>query len=135
MIACHHRNYSFIIYLLEDEQALSLGMLIRPKRIAQKGQQCEIFLEMVQFVKYFRFEVKFVNFAANCSPIDLHNGLTPVAGAGPASLACMPLRFASAYPITLYLSPPSWRRLPPPWSLSRACISSTTQGGEGGRRR
>ena len=33
MLACHHRNYCVIIYLLEDEQKLSLGMLIRPKRI------------------------------------------------------------------------------------------------------
>jgi hypothetical protein len=32
--ACHLKNYSFIItYLLEDEQELSLGMLIRLKRI------------------------------------------------------------------------------------------------------
>jgi hypothetical protein len=32
--ACHLKNYSFVItYLLEDEQELSLGMLIRPKRI------------------------------------------------------------------------------------------------------
>ena len=27
------KNYFVIIYLLEDEQELSLGMLIRPKRI------------------------------------------------------------------------------------------------------
>ena len=33
LLACHHRNYVVIIYLLEDEQELSLGMLIRPKRI------------------------------------------------------------------------------------------------------
>jgi len=33
VLACHHRNYCVIIYLLEDEQKLSLGMLIRPKRI------------------------------------------------------------------------------------------------------
>ena len=33
VLACHHRNYCVIIYLLEDEQNLSLGMLIRPKRI------------------------------------------------------------------------------------------------------
>src|ERR1041385_5881832 len=33
LLACHHRNYAIIIYLLEDEQELSLGMLIRPKRI------------------------------------------------------------------------------------------------------
>jgi hypothetical protein len=32
--ACHLNNYFFVItYLLEDEQELSLGMLIRPKRI------------------------------------------------------------------------------------------------------
>ena len=31
--ACHLKNYSFITYLLEDEQELSLGMLIRRKRI------------------------------------------------------------------------------------------------------
>jgi hypothetical protein len=32
--ACHLKNYSFVItYLLEDEQELSLGMLIRLKRI------------------------------------------------------------------------------------------------------
>jgi hypothetical protein len=32
--ACHFKNYSFVItYLLEDEQELSLGMLIRLKRI------------------------------------------------------------------------------------------------------
>jgi hypothetical protein len=32
--ACHLKNYSFVItYLLEDEQELSLGMLIRCKRI------------------------------------------------------------------------------------------------------
>jgi hypothetical protein len=30
--ACHLKNYSFVItYLLEDEQELSLGMLIRLK--------------------------------------------------------------------------------------------------------
>ena len=33
VLACHHRNYCVIIYLLEDEQKLSLGMLIRPKCI------------------------------------------------------------------------------------------------------
>ena len=33
VLACQHRNYCVIIYLLEDEQKLSLGMLIRPKRI------------------------------------------------------------------------------------------------------
>jgi hypothetical protein len=32
--ACHLKNYSFVItYLLEDEQKLSLGMLIRCKCI------------------------------------------------------------------------------------------------------
>jgi hypothetical protein len=32
--ACHLKNYFFVItYLLEDEQQLSLGMLIRLKRI------------------------------------------------------------------------------------------------------
>jgi hypothetical protein len=32
--ACHLKNYFFVItYLLEDEQKLSLGMLIRLKRI------------------------------------------------------------------------------------------------------
>jgi hypothetical protein len=32
--ACHLTNYSFVTtYLLEDEQELSLGMLIRCKRI------------------------------------------------------------------------------------------------------
>jgi hypothetical protein len=32
--ACHLKNYYFIItYLLEDEQELSLGMLIHCKRI------------------------------------------------------------------------------------------------------
>ena len=32
--ACHLKNYCFVInYLLEDEQELSLGMLIRCKRI------------------------------------------------------------------------------------------------------
>jgi hypothetical protein len=32
--ACHIKNYSFVItYLLEDEQELSLEMLIRPKCI------------------------------------------------------------------------------------------------------
>jgi hypothetical protein len=32
--ACHLKNYSFVItYLLEDEQELSLGMLIHLKRI------------------------------------------------------------------------------------------------------
>jgi hypothetical protein len=32
--ACHLKNYSSVItYLLEDEQELSLGMLIRVKRI------------------------------------------------------------------------------------------------------
>jgi hypothetical protein len=32
--ACHLKNYSFVItYLLEDEQDLSLGMLICLKRI------------------------------------------------------------------------------------------------------
>ena len=31
---CHIKNYCFVItYLLEDEQELSLGMLIRCKRI------------------------------------------------------------------------------------------------------
>jgi len=34
MVACHLKNYFvFIVYLLEDEQELSLGMLIRLKRI------------------------------------------------------------------------------------------------------
>ena len=33
VLACHHINYCVIIYLLEDEHKLSLGMLIRPKRI------------------------------------------------------------------------------------------------------
>jgi hypothetical protein len=31
LAACHLKNYIvFIVYLLEDEQELSLGMLIRP---------------------------------------------------------------------------------------------------------
>ena len=33
LLACHHKNYAIFIYLLEDEQELSLGMFIRPKRI------------------------------------------------------------------------------------------------------
>ena len=33
LVACHFKNYSIIIYLLEDEQELSLGMLIRLRRI------------------------------------------------------------------------------------------------------
>ena len=34
LAACHLKNYCFVItYLLEDEQELSLGMLIRLKRI------------------------------------------------------------------------------------------------------
>ena len=35
LAACHLKNYLFVItYLLVDEQELSLGMLIRPKRIS-----------------------------------------------------------------------------------------------------
>jgi hypothetical protein len=34
LAACHLKNYYFVItYLLEDEQELSLGMLIRCKRV------------------------------------------------------------------------------------------------------
>ena len=33
LLACHLKNYSVIIYLLEDEQQLSLGMLICLRRI------------------------------------------------------------------------------------------------------
>ena len=33
LVACHLKNYFVITYLLEDEQELSLGMLIRCKRI------------------------------------------------------------------------------------------------------
>ena len=33
LVACHHKNYLGCHYLLEDEQELSLGTLIRPKRI------------------------------------------------------------------------------------------------------
>ena len=33
LVACHFKNYFVITYLLENEQELSLGMLIRPKRI------------------------------------------------------------------------------------------------------
>ena len=33
LVACHFKNYFVITYLLEDEQELSLGMLIRLRRI------------------------------------------------------------------------------------------------------
>ena len=33
LVACHSKNYFVIIYLLEDKQELSLGMLIRIRRI------------------------------------------------------------------------------------------------------
>ena len=33
LTSCHLKNYFVITYLLEDEQELSMGMLIRPKRI------------------------------------------------------------------------------------------------------
>ena len=33
LVACHFKNYFVIIYLLEDEQELSLGMLIHLQRI------------------------------------------------------------------------------------------------------
>jgi hypothetical protein len=33
LAACHLKNYFVITYLLEDEQELSLGMLIRCERI------------------------------------------------------------------------------------------------------
>ena len=39
--ACHLKNYCFVItYLLEDEQELSLGMLIRCKRIYNFDAPC-----------------------------------------------------------------------------------------------
>src|SRR3954466_7337965 len=46
LLACHHRNYVVIIYLLEDEQELSLGMLIRvtPQKWGYRFLCCYSFL-------------------------------------------------------------------------------------------
>src|ERR1041385_5137682 len=71
LLACHHRNYVVIIYLLEDEQELSLGMLIRPKRIYNFCflHACFVWLCHVLLELSYTFEPISTNLFTQCTQL------------------------------------------------------------------
>ena len=61
LAACYLKNYCFVItYLLEDEQELSLGMLIHCKRIYNFDAPCLFYTNYLMF--YLCFGVLFMHF-------------------------------------------------------------------------
>src|SRR3954466_10270558 len=71
--ACHFRNYLFVItYLLEDEQELSLGMLIRCKCIY--NFRCSMLvLHQFLYVLYAFYDIYWTNLLTSATvPVSIY---------------------------------------------------------------